>query len=859
MLQSKTHHRPDRQLEKMLIGLVYALISIVLSILMLFIFPAHSLVFLVLTIITATLSILVAIMLISESERALTYGEFANVILESKDVISRIDNAHFEALIENKLAVKVFQGERVLNYLEKRIFQDKTNELNFERLVKAVETLKEENVLLELEHKDAHTWYDVHVRPIYLKKNDIFQSDYSIEKIQKETYFLWQIKDVTAIQNTDKILEQERQKMHRFIEDMPLGLYVLDENGCFEYVNNTFSMQLQIKKSNLLGKRFETCVQNKQSEILDVAKIEFSGLLFFQNEKQNNFELFVTQNRTNEGDLLKTRGLTLQDLPSDAKLNEALNKYASYCKLLLNSVPVGVISVFKSDKIQSFNTRAVEIFGTTLKNATLSSFFNAADVAKLKKLYADYAAGTPDDLPVKFETTLKNGKTVLLKMAPYWQTYLKQSRFAGVLIYFFDTTERKNLEQQFAQAQKMQAMGQFAGGIAHDFNNLLTAIIGFCDLLLQRHRIGDPSFADLNEIKQNAIRAAALVRQLLVYSKQQPTNPKYLDVVESLTDLSGFLKRIMGEQINLSFYHDNDLGYIRIDPVHFTQVIMNLSVNAKDAMSGKGSLKISTRVETLLEDEPFGADVVKAGDYVVINVSDTGCGIKQENLSRIFDPFFSTKQNMAGTGSGTGLGLATVYGIVSQSKGLIKVESLEGKGTTFKIYLPRYETGGEESKTGDDVQTLPLTPVLNSASQSAPKLIFGLNVTKTDQQSGLQKNAADVKILFVEDEDSVRTFGIRALKKKGFSVTPCASAEAALEESGPFDLLITDMVMPGLSGAELSKEMKKRQPDIKIILASGYSEEMARKELSDEQDFTFISKPYSLGDLIKKVFDVLSE
>jgi len=256
MLKVKTHQRPDRQLEKMLIGLVYALISIILSILMLFIFPSHSLVFLVLTIITATLSILMAIMLISKSERALTYGEFANVILESKDVICRIDNAHFDALIENKLATKVFQGERVLNYLEKRIFQDKTNELNLERLIKAVETLKEENVLLELEHKDAHTWYEVHLRPIYLKKNDIFQSDFSIEKIQKETYFLWQIKDVTAIQNTDKILEQERQKMHRFIEDMPLGLYVLDENGCFEYVNNTFAMQLQTKKKQPFRKAF---------------------------------------------------------------------------------------------------------------------------------------------------------------------------------------------------------------------------------------------------------------------------------------------------------------------------------------------------------------------------------------------------------------------------------------------------------------------------------------------------------------------------------------------------------------------------------------------------------------------------
>ncbi len=858
MLKGKSYARPDKQLETMLIGLVYALISMALSILMLFVFPQYSLVFLGLTLFMTVFAILIAIMLISESETALTYGEFANVILEDKELIARIDNANFEPVIENQKAFKLFQEHQILNYFRKRLVDEQSNLLNLDRLSKALQTLKEENVLIETVEEGSCRWYQVALKPIYLKKNDIFQSDFSIEKIQKETYFLWKIKDVTALQNMDRILEQERQKMHRFIEDMPLGLYVLDSKNHFEYVNATFAKQLQTSKENLIGKNFEDYLQGQESEILNIDKVDYTAQVFFENENKNNFQLFVSQNRYNEGELLKTRGLTLKDLPTDKLLNEKLNQSVSYCNLLFETMPIGILSVAANGTIQTFNQRSVDIFQSDLTLKQFPDFLNDEDRVRFKKIYAKYEQGSPIDAPVKLETTLKSGKAVLLTITPYWKKYLTQAGFGGVFVYVLDTTERKNLEEQFAQAQKMQAMGQFAGGIAHDFNNLLTAMIGFCDLLLQRHRIGDPSFADLNEIKQNAIRAAALVRQLLVYSKQQPTHPKYIDVVESLTDLSQFLKRIMGEQIALSFHHDSDLGFIRIDPVHFTQVIMNLCVNAKDAMNGKGKLEISTRVETLLKPENFGADVVAAGDYVVLNVADTGCGIKKENLSRIFDPFFSTKQNAAGTGSGTGLGLATVYGIVSQSKGLIKVDSVEGRGTIFKIYLPRFDREDSEKTVSKVMDSIPITPVLNGAAQNSTKLIFGLNVTKTDHQVKSFSNLSEVKILFVEDEDSVRAFGVRALSKKGFQVTACSSAESALEQEGTFDLMITDMVMPGMSGAELAKEIKKRQPEIKIILASGYSEEMARKELGDKQDFTFISKPYSLGDLTKKVFEVLN-
>jgi two-component system cell cycle sensor histidine kinase/response regulator CckA len=246
-------------------------------------------------------------------------------------------------------------------------------------------------------------------------------------------------------------------------------------------------------------------------------------------------------------------------------------------------------------------------------------------------------------------------------------------------MYIIDTTKQKNLELQFAQAQKMQAVGQLAGGVAHDFNNLLTAMIGFTDLLLRRHGVGDPSFADLIQIKQNANRATSLVRQLLAFSRKQPLIPKLIDITDNFADLSQMLKRILGEKIKLVFKHGSELGFVKVDPNQFSQVIVNLVVNAKDAMNGSGTLTISTSTTTLTEKYTFGDDIINPGEFVVIDVEDTGCGIPQENLNRIFDPFFSTKENIVG--SGTGLGLAMVYGIVRQTEGFIKVKSTVGVGT----------------------------------------------------------------------------------------------------------------------------------------------------------------------------------
>ncbi len=256
---------------------------------------------------------------------------------------------------------------------------------------------------------------------------------------------------------------------------------------------------------------------------------------------------------------------------------------------------------------------------------------------------------------------------------------------AGLVLHVIDTTEQKNLEMQFAQSQKMQAVGQLAGGIAHDFNNLLTAMIGFCDLLQGRFKASDPSFADIMQIKQNANRAANLVRQLLAFSRQQTLRPTVLNLGEVVAELSDLLRRLIGEKIELRAVHGRDLGLVEVDQGQLEQVVINLVVNARDAMPNGGVVTIRTTNATIASPLRRGVEVMPAGPYVLMEVSDNGVGISRENLSRVFEPFFSTKE----VGSGTGLGLSTVYGIVKQTGGFVFMDSEPGKGAQFSIYLPR--------------------------------------------------------------------------------------------------------------------------------------------------------------------------
>ena len=390
----------------------------------------------------------------------------------------------------------------------------------------------------------------------------------------------------------------------------------------------------------------------------------------------------------------------------------------------------------------------------------------------------------------------------------------------GVLAVVQDATAMKRLEAQFVQSQKMQAIGQLAGGIAHDFNNLLTAISGHCDLLLLRHTREDKDFADLVQINQNANRAAALVGQLLAFSRKQTLKPERIDLQEVLSDMAHLLNRLVGEKVRLRLGHAPDLGMIRADKRQLEQVLMNLVVNARDAMTEGGTIRVETEALTLHDELRRDRALVPAGDYATIRVIDTGIGIPAERLDKIFEPFFTTKR----AGEGTGLGLSTVYGIVKQSGGFIFVDSTPGEGTVFHLYFPIHHATEDE--------------------KDAP-------VTEPVRKMVLRQGEGVV--LLVEDEAPVRAFASRALRLRGYTVLEADCAEEALRllEDGALeiDVFVTDVVMPGMDGPSWVKLAREARPDVRVVFMSGYAEDCLSEEQSRVPNSVFLAKPFSLNDL----------
>jgi len=407
---------------------------------------------------------------------------------------------------------------------------------------------------------------------------------------------------------------------------------------------------------------------------------------------------------------------------------------------------------------------------------------------------------------------------------------LPQDADADLVAVLTDATELKTLEAQFVQSQKMQAIGQLAGGVAHDFNNLLTAISGHCDLLLLRHDQGDPEYGDLVQIHQNANRAASLVGQLLAFSRKQTLQPEIVDLRDALSDLTHLLNRLVGEKIRLVLNHDPALSPIRADRRQLEQVIMNLVVNARDAMPGGGDITIETQAQNLSQEMKRNRASIPPGEYSVIKVVDHGIGIPPDKLSKVFEPFYTTKR----TGEGTGLGLSTAYGIVKQTGGFIFVDSEEGVGTTFILYFPAY------------TRSLP---------QAEAPLADNREPDRTAQGEGV--------ILLVEDEAPVRAFASRALRMRGYTVLEAESAEEALEKlSDPeleVDLFVTDVVMPGLDGPSWVRQALQDRPETRVVFVSGYAEDALADHKNRIPNSVFLPKPFSLKELTGTVQAQLAE
>ena len=877
MLKDINKRRPDRQLENNLVFLAYAIMFMSLSVFALFIYPQYSFYIIVSMVVWNIMCILITIRILKVSENAIGFGALAAEILNDRSKYCRIDNSAGEAILINKAAVDYFRGIPIMRFLEENIIDNQAGAMDLQKLSSAVSKLQSATVTVAVKPQVnsvfvAQEWLKVSVKPIYLSKTDIFEHEYSLNKIRKEVYLFWSVENITSYKNMDEVFQKEMTSLHNFLDFLPVGLYSCDAEGKIEYINNILADKLGTDKNDAIGKTIDEFVAY-HAELLHTADGECGNNILF-NTKDGKQEAFVRQSNIKENNELKTRGVVVWNLPNDEALRQKLNLLSDKLEHLFKTLPLGIVLTDKKLQILEINDYALNVLGrqnNDLSGQKFSAYLSRDD---LKKVVAAFKIQTVNKELYSFETMFKNGaedKNVRISVTTV-ENHLAQNIAdgEGILFYMQDTTNRRSLEMQVAQAQKMQAFGQMAGGVAHDFNNLLTAVVGYCDLLIRRHGIGDPSFTDLIELKNNVTRAIEVARQLLTISRKQPLNPKLIEVTETFADNEHLISRIVGEKIKLQINYGSDLGYIRVDTVQLSQVLLNLAINAKDAMNGEGTLTLSARVERLNKPYQYGAELIHPGDFAVLSVSDTGCGIPKENLERIFEPFFSTKKNVLN--SGTGLGLSMVYAIVRQMEGFIKVTSEPGMGTIFEIYLPSVEKNDEadddavqpkEKVILDKAGKAAMTTVMNNlAASNDQKVILGLNINEFDSQRTVLRNPGEIKILFVDDEDAVRIVGARGLRQKGYEVTDCISAENALEhiEAGEqFDLMITDMMMPGMSGAELANIMKEKNPQTIVILASGYSEEIARKELAGSQDFYFISKPYGLDDLNKKVKEVLAK
>ncbi len=639
----------------------------------------------------------------------------------------------------------------------------------------------------------------------------------------------WRFDDISPRYHMEAAIREEREKLRDFTDNAPVGFFSIGADGRFIFANDTLLQLLKVDRETLMTRKtLHDFLVTPPANARPCDVFEGGGLhqydeLAMKTATGHVFKAAITHSITLSADTGLISRSIIYDLTSEQNMEEALRESEDRFQRLFEEAPVGICMLSAGGTISDANRKLAAMLrqpAAVLNGQRLTEYIGP-DAQKRTGEWLERIAKGDRSIPF-IEVPLKADADII--------TQLYARRFSGsdsFVLHFIDLTEQKNLEKQFTQSQKMQAVGQLAGGIAHDFNNLLTAMIGFCDLLLLRHKPGDPSFADIMQIKQNANRAANLVRQLLAFSRQQTLQPRVLDLTDVLTELSHLIRRLIGANIDLNIEHGSDLGLVKADQGQMEQVLINLAVNARDAMPQGG--KLSIRTDSLITgaaQQLTGEETLPPGEWVTITVKDNGTGIPPEALPRIFEPFFSTKD----VGAGTGLGLATVHGIVHQTGGYIGVSTKVGEGTSFTIYLPRHKD-------------------VSSAKTAA----------LPEEKQIIRDLTGSAKILLVEDEDAVRVFSARALGNKGYQVVEAASGASALKilEEKKFDpeVLITDVMMPEMDGTQLAQIVREQYPHVKIIFISGYAEDRFKEHLGD--NVYFLPKPFTLKQLASKVKEVI--
>jgi two-component system cell cycle sensor histidine kinase/response regulator CckA len=642
---------------------------------------------------------------------------------------------------------------------------------------------------------------------------------------------LWVVSDITRERERQENAFLELQHAIDYLDHAPAGFFSCDAAGRIVYLNATLAGWLgyDLAEFSPLALKLTDLVQGSSAALLlNVAPApgEISTQVFDLDLKRRNGQSLPVRLHHKvafaaDGTPGPSRTLVLNRTRSDAPGDAARAAEVRFARFFHNT-PVAIALIDKQGRIGESNATFARLAG----GADARSIFavaDAADRARFEVFVRDALAGQAGTKTM--EVALAGGGQ---RYARFYVTPAEEEGEAAI-VHAIDTTEQRRLQSQVGQEQKMHAIGQLAGGVAHDFNNLLTAIIGFTDLLIAKHRPTDPSFQDLMQIKQNANRAAGLVRQLLAFSRRQTLRPEVLQLGDVLSELSiGLLKRLLGETVQLEVKHGRDLWPVKADLNQLEQVIVNLAVNARDAMPDGGRLTIRTRNLPADEARRFGRPEIVPADYVLIEVADTGGGIAPEIVDRIFEPFFSTKE-----GKGTGLGLSTVYGIVKQTGGYIYVESKPGAGTTFQILLPRHFPALAEEVVVREAVAAPVADLTGTGT-----------------------------VLLVEDEEAVRAFAARALASRGYTVLQAGSGAEALDlieaHDGKVDLVVSDVVMPEMDGPTLLKELRRRRSDVQVIFISGYAEDAFKKNLPEGEKFAFLPKPFTLKELVAAVKETMA-
>jgi two-component system cell cycle sensor histidine kinase/response regulator CckA len=713
------------------------------------------------------------------------------------------------------------------------------------RLLKAAREGRrlQEEVRVPGRQGEAGRWLRMRVRPLGEGKRE-------------SRLTVWTIADVTRELERQENVFQELQHAIDYLDHAPAGFFSVDAHGDIIYLNATLAEWLDQDLAQ---------VGSGGLKLSDILAGEGAALLTTMSAAPGEVktEVLDIDLKTRSGRTVPARLFHKVAFGADATagasrtlvLNRARDdgtdpQRAAEVRFMrfFHNTPMGIATVDRQGGIARSNALFARLFhpvrkseGTAGDDRSILAVIAERDRAALEAAIRQAADKQGDIAPV--DAALDGPGE---RFARFYVTAVEEEQDQeAAIVYAIETTAQRSLENQFTQAQKMDLVGQLAGGMAHDFNNVLGAIMMATDFLLNAHRPTDPSFQDIMQIKQNANRAAALIRQLLAFSRKQTLRPQVLDLGESVSDLTMLLRRLIGEKVTLNVVHGRDLWAVKADISQFEQVILNLAVNARDAMPDGGKLTVRTANVGADESAQLQYKGMPIGEYVLVEVDDTGVGIAPEIIDKIFDPFFTTKD----VGKGSGLGLSTVYGIIKQTGGFVYVESEAGKGTRFRIFLPRY------IPAADDV----VAPQLPETT--APALAGAISAADEVMRTAATDLTGQGTILLVEDEEGLRALNARGLASRGYNVIEAGNGVEAIDmlerNGGHVDLVVSDVVMPEMDGPTLLKELRKRNSEVKFIFVSGYAEDAFEKSLAPDERPNFLAKPFTLKQLVAAVKETM--